>query len=138
MASGAAALTIAGLRRSASDNTGQALDLIGLAASTLELFLLLSLRQRFREQGVDGALSESGWGLAYDLGAVAIGAGVPVLHHVESMIKPKQRSRPALVIPLAVLAGGFLRHSTVGSRTGPRSTTISPRWPAASSCCALN
>jgi formate-dependent nitrite reductase membrane component NrfD len=60
---------------------------------------------------VDGALSESGWGLAYDLGAVAIGAGVPVLHHVESMIKPKQPSRPALVIPLAVLAGGFLlRH----------------------------
>ena len=111
MASGAAALTIAGLRRSASDNTGQALDLIGLAASTLELFLLLSLRQRCREQGVDGALSESGWGLAYDLGAVAIGAGVPVLHHVESMIKPKQPSRPALVIPLAVLAGGFLlRH----------------------------
>jgi protein NrfD len=111
MASGAAALTIAGLGRSASDNTGQALDLIGLAASTLELFLLLSLRRRFREQGVDGALSESGWGLAYDLGAVALGSGVPVLHHVESMIKPKQPSRPALVIPLAVLAGGFLlRH----------------------------
>lgn len=105
----AAALTIATLRRSASDNTGQALDLIGLTASTLELFLLLSLRQRFLEQGVDGALSESGWGLAYDLGAVAIGAGVP--HHVESMIKPKLPSRPALVIPLAVLAGGFLlRH----------------------------
>ena len=60
MASGAAALTIAGLRRSASDNTGQALDLIGLAASTLKLFLLLSLWRRFREQGVDGALSESG------------------------------------------------------------------------------
>jgi protein NrfD len=47
MASGAAALTIAGLGRSASDNTGQALDLIGLAASTLELFLLLSLGGAF-------------------------------------------------------------------------------------------
>jgi len=112
MASGAAALTIAGLRRSASNNAGQALGLIALAASTLELFLLLSLRRRFREQGVDGALNESGWGLAYDLGAVAIGAGAPVLHHVESMIEPKQPPRPALVISLAVLAGGFLlRHA---------------------------
>ena len=110
MASGAAALTIAEQGRHVSE-AHRALNCIALAASALELFLLLSLRQRFREQGVDGALSESGWGLAYDLGAVAIGAGVPVLHHVESMIKPKQPSRPALVIPLAVLAGGFLlRH----------------------------
>jgi formate-dependent nitrite reductase membrane component NrfD len=59
MASGAAALRVAGHRRSASNNTGQALDLIALAASTLELLLLLSLRRRFREQGVDGALHEA-------------------------------------------------------------------------------
>jgi formate-dependent nitrite reductase membrane component NrfD len=111
MASGAAALRVAGLRHGASDNTGQALDLIGLAAGTLELVLLLSLRRRFREQGVDGALSETGWGLAYDLGAVAIGAGVPMLDHVEKMIESKQPPRPPLVISLAVLAGGFLlRH----------------------------
>ena len=112
MASGAAALTIAGLRRRPSGNTGQALDAIGLVVSALELFLLLSLRQRFREQGVEGALNQSGWGLAYDLGAVALGTGVPMLHHIENMIKPKQPSRPALVISLAVLAGGFLlRHA---------------------------
>jgi formate-dependent nitrite reductase membrane component NrfD len=111
MASGAAALTLAEFHRSAS-NTGQALDLVALAASTLELFLLLSLRQRFREQGVDGALNESGWGLAYDLGAAALGAGVPVLHHVQSVIERKQPPRRALAISLAVLAGGFLlRHA---------------------------
>ncbi|MGA7260526.1 MAG: NrfD/PsrC family molybdoenzyme membrane anchor subunit [Stellaceae bacterium] len=40
MASGAAVLTIAGFRRSASDNSGHPLDLIAFAASTLELFLL--------------------------------------------------------------------------------------------------
>jgi hypothetical protein len=103
----AAALTIAGQGRRASDNTGQALDLIALVANTLELFLFLSLRRRFREQGVDG-----GWGLAYDFGAVALGAGVPMLHHCERMIEPKRPPRPALVIPLAVLAGGFLlRHA---------------------------
>ena len=111
MASGAAALTIAGQGRSASDEGGQVLDRIALAASALELLLLLSLRQRFREQGVDGALNETGWCLAYDLGAVALGAGVPVLHHAESMIEPKPPPRPSLVISLAVLAGGFLlRH----------------------------
>jgi formate-dependent nitrite reductase membrane component NrfD len=112
MASGAAALTIAGLRRNPSNNTGQALNLIALVASTLELFLLLSLRRRFHEQGVDGALNESGWGLAYDFGAVALGAGVPMLRHCGSMIEPKRPPRPALVISLAVLAGGFLlRHA---------------------------
>jgi formate-dependent nitrite reductase membrane component NrfD len=110
MASGAAALTIAAQGHGTSD-AGRALDRIALAASALELFLLLSLRQRFREQGVDGALNETGWGLAYDLGAVALGAGVPVLHHVESIIELKQPRRAALVISLAVLAGGFLlRH----------------------------
>jgi formate-dependent nitrite reductase membrane component NrfD len=110
MASGAAALTIAAQGHRTSD-AGRALDRIALAASALELFLLLSLRQRFREQGVDGALNETGWGLAYDLGAVALGAGVPVLHHVESIIELKQPRRAALVISLAVLAGGFLlRH----------------------------
>jgi formate-dependent nitrite reductase membrane component NrfD len=109
MASGAAALRIAGFRRNASDNTGQALDLIALAASTLELLLLLSLRRRFREQGVDGALNESGWGVAYDLGAAAIGAGIPMLHHV---IEPKKAPRTAMAVSLAVLAGGFLlRHA---------------------------
>jgi protein NrfD len=74
MASGAAALTIAEEGGGASD-TGRPLDRIALAASAVELFLLLSLRRRFREQGVDGALNESGWGLAYDFGAVALGAG---------------------------------------------------------------
>jgi formate-dependent nitrite reductase membrane component NrfD len=112
MASGAAALRIAGFGRDASDSTGQALDLIALAAGTLELFLLLSLRRRFREQGVDGALNEGGWGVAYDLGAAAIGAGVPVLHHVVGVLEPKKPARPAMAVSLAVLAGGFLlRHA---------------------------
>ena len=59
MASGAAALTIAERGREAPD-IGPALDRIALVASAVELFLLLSLRQRLREQGVDGALDETG------------------------------------------------------------------------------
>jgi formate-dependent nitrite reductase membrane component NrfD len=110
MASGAAALTIAEQGCGAPD-TGRALDRIALVASAVELFLLLSLRQRFREQGVDSALNETGWGLAYDLGVMALGAGVPILHHVESVIGPERAPRRALIISLAVLAGGFLlRH----------------------------
>jgi protein NrfD len=111
MASGAAALTIADEGRHVSE-APRALNCIALAASALELFLLLSLRQRFREEGVEGALDETKWGLAFDLGAVALGSGVPIFHHVESVIEPKQPPRPALVIALAVLAGGFLlRHA---------------------------
>jgi formate-dependent nitrite reductase membrane component NrfD len=111
MASGAAALTIAGQGRSASDEASRVLNRIALAASAVELFLLWSLRRRFREQGLDGALTETGWGLAYDFGVMALGAGVPTLHHVESVIRPERAPRRALAISLAVLAGGFLlRH----------------------------
>jgi formate-dependent nitrite reductase membrane component NrfD len=111
MASGAAALTIAGQGRSASDKAGRALDRIALTASAVELFLLWSLRQRFREQGVDGALNETGWGLAYDLGVMALGAGAPMLHHAASAIELKRAPRRSLMISFAVLAGGFLlRH----------------------------
>jgi formate-dependent nitrite reductase membrane component NrfD len=110
MASGAAALTIAN-GRGASDDADRALNGVALAASALELFLLLSLRRRFREQGVDGALNETGWGLAYDLGVMALGAGAPMLHHIEGAIEPKRKPRRALMISFAVLAGGFLlRH----------------------------
>jgi len=110
IASGAAALTIAEQSRSACE-TGRPLDRIALVAGALELFLLLSLRQRFREQGVDGALNETGWGLAYDFGVMALGAGVPMLHHIESVIEPERAPRRAMTISLAVLAGGFLlRH----------------------------
>jgi protein NrfD len=110
MASGAVVLTIAERGREAPD-TDPALDRIALVASAVELFLLLSLRQRFRGQGVDGALDETGWGLAYDLGAMALGAGVPMLHHIESVLEPERAPRRALTISLAVLAGGFLlRH----------------------------
>jgi len=47
-------------------------------------------------------------GLAYDFGVMALGTGVPMLHHVEDLIEPKRPRRPALVMSLAVLAGGFL------------------------------
>jgi formate-dependent nitrite reductase membrane component NrfD len=111
MASSAAALTIVGESRSASDEASRVLDRIALTASAVELFLLWSLRQRFREEGVDGALNETGWGLAYDFGVMALGAGVPMLHHVGSVIEPKPAPRRALMISFAVLAGGFLlRH----------------------------
>jgi protein NrfD len=38
---------------------------------------------------VEGALNETKWDLAFDLGAVALGTGVPIFHHVESVIEPK-------------------------------------------------
>jgi formate-dependent nitrite reductase membrane component NrfD len=126
MASGAAALTIAGQGRSASDETSRVLNRIALAASAVELFLLWSLRRRFREQGMDGALTETGWGLAYDFGVMALGAGVPTLHHVESAIQPERAPR-ALTISLAVLAGGFLlRHVLLraGNTSARRPRTI--------------
>jgi formate-dependent nitrite reductase membrane component NrfD len=114
MASGAAALTAAEQCRNASDasdEASRALDRIALVASAVELLFLLLLRRRFREQGVAGALDDSGLGLAYDFGVVALGAGIPTLSHAASVVAPARASRAKLATSLAVLAGGFLlRH----------------------------
>jgi formate-dependent nitrite reductase membrane component NrfD len=114
MASGTAALTIAQTCSSApgsSKEPGRALERIALVVSAVEFFLLLALRRRFHEQGVDGALNDSGWGPAYDLGAVALGAGLPMLGHTASIVAPERAPRVKLATSLAILAGGFLlRH----------------------------
>ncbi|MBV8575611.1 MAG: hypothetical protein JOZ58_11335, partial [Acetobacteraceae bacterium] len=55
MASGAAALTIAGEMKA-----DRALDRIALAASALKLFLLRPLRRRFRERS-GRRMDETGW-----------------------------------------------------------------------------
>jgi formate-dependent nitrite reductase membrane component NrfD len=42
---------------------------------------------------------------------MALGTGVPMLRHAESVVERKHPPRPAPMISLAVLAGGFLlRH----------------------------
>jgi protein NrfD len=114
MASGTAVLTIAEQCSSvpgSSKERGRALDRIGWVVSAVEFLLLVSLRRRFHEQGVDGALNDSGWGPAYDLGAVALGAGLPVLSHAARVVAPERAPRLKLATSLAILAGGFLlRH----------------------------
>lgn len=111
MASAAAALSVGQQMRGAPGEASRPLDHIALAAAAAEILLLLSLRRRWREQRLDGALDETGWGLVYDFGVIALGAGVPVLHHGRSLFEPKRPPRSALVISLAILAGGFLlRH----------------------------
>jgi formate-dependent nitrite reductase membrane component NrfD len=42
---------------------------------------------------------------------MALGAGTPMLHHIERVVGPERAPRRALTVSLAVLAGGFLlRH----------------------------
>ena len=112
MASGAAVLTIATKRDVRGGEAGRALGRLSLLTSAVELALSLSLRARFRQQGVDGALHETGWGAAYDIGVVALGAGLPLLDHgARELAHSKRAPSSTVVIPLIVLAGGFLlRH----------------------------
>jgi formate-dependent nitrite reductase membrane component NrfD len=107
IASGAAALQIA----TSSEAGGEALDGISLLASAVELALSLALRDGFREQGLAGALQETGWSAFYDLGVVGVGAGLPLLHYAKAELSSGHSRERSLLIPLMVLAGGFLlRH----------------------------
>jgi formate-dependent nitrite reductase membrane component NrfD len=112
MASGAAALTIATKRDADGGEASWALGRLSLLTGAVELALSLSLRARLRERGVDGALHETGWGAAYDIGVVALGAGLPLLHHgARELAHSKRAPSSTVVIPLIVLAGEFLlRH----------------------------
>jgi protein NrfD len=111
MASGAAALRIAERRRDALDRASRALDRIGFLASAAELVLMICLRQQLHRRGVDGALRQTEWRPVYDVGAVGLGAGIPILHYVQRGRQPEHAPRGMLLISLAVLAGGFLlRH----------------------------
>jgi formate-dependent nitrite reductase membrane component NrfD len=123
MASGTAALTIAdqcSRARGSSKEPRRALDRMALVVSTVEFFLLLSLRRRFHEQRVDGALDDSGWEPAYDLGAVALGAGLPMLSHTASVVASERPPRLKSATSLAILAGGFLLRHECGEE--PRET----------------
>jgi protein NrfD len=109
MASGAATLTIATKRDAGGGEAARALGRLSLLTSAVELALSLSLRARFREQGVDGALHATGLGAAYDIGVVALGAGLPLLHHgARELAHSKPAPKSTVVIPLIVLAGGLL------------------------------
>lgn len=112
MSAGAAALTI-GLGRGAdAEKPRRALDRVALLASAVELALSISLRNRFCEKEVDETLHETGWGAVYDFGVVVLGAGVPLLHQgARELDGSEQPPRARLLVPLMVLAGGFLlRH----------------------------
>ncbi|HJU18558.1 MAG TPA: hypothetical protein VJ770_19065, partial [Stellaceae bacterium] len=106
MASAAAALSLG-----ESEESRRTLDPISLAASATELLLSLVLRWRWRLEGVDGALRASPWGLAYDLGPTALGAGVPALWYGLGAIVPALPRRPSPLVAAMTLADGFaLRH----------------------------
>jgi protein NrfD len=111
MASGAAALRIAERCRATPDGASRVLDRIGFMASAAELVLMICLRQQLQRKGVGGALRETAWGLAYDIGAVGLGAAMPILHYAQRARQPEPAPRTMLLISSAVLAGGFLlRH----------------------------
>ena len=106
MASAAAALSLG-----EAEEGRRALDRIGLAASAIELGLLVALRRRWRAEGVDGALQASPWGLAYDLVPTALGAAVPAVSYGLGEIVPVRLRYAAPLAAALTLAGGFaLRH----------------------------
>jgi protein NrfD len=116
MASGAAALRLSEqCRGDSGGGRNRGLDRIGFLAGAVELALLLSLRRHLRERGVDGALRETGWGIAYDVGAVVLGSAAPIMHDAASVFESEPAPRPAPAVAVAILAGAFLlRHILLG------------------------
>jgi formate-dependent nitrite reductase membrane component NrfD len=113
---GAAALRIAGCI-DGDDTAASALEGLALAAAGTELGAALAAERRYEAVGIaDSTALHRPWGAVHQLGAVGLGAAVPVALYAGTFASRRPRPRLMLGAALAVLAGSFLlRLSVIGA-----------------------
>jgi formate-dependent nitrite reductase membrane component NrfD len=116
IAAAAGALQLAG-RIDGDDGGAAALEGLALAAAATELVGALAAERQCRRAGIGDALAlHRPWGALHQLGAVGLGAAVPVAVHAGKLAGRRPRPRLMLTAALAVLAGSFaLRLSVLGA-----------------------
>ena len=113
LSAAAAALQLAG--RADGDNAAApALEGVGLAAAATEFAGALAATRRYREAGIGEAASTARpWGALHQLGAIGLGAAVPLAFYAGKLAGRRPRSRLMLAASLAALAGSFLLRLSV-------------------------
>jgi protein NrfD len=111
MATGAAALSLT--EQIDEPENSRALDQVALAATAAELAVSVISERRQRARGVGRPLREGGWGAANTLGAVALGAGVPLACYGLNLVRKRRSRGLSIAASLAVLAGGMIMRQAV-------------------------
>ena len=113
---GAAALRIAGCI-DGDDAAAAALEGLALAAAAIELSAAITAEHRYEAAGIAHSTAlHRPWGAVHQLGAIGLGAAVPVALYAGTFASRRPRPRLMLGAALAVLAGSFLlRLSVIGA-----------------------
>jgi protein NrfD len=90
MATGAAALSLAEQLNGEPENSRR-LDQVALMATAAELAVSMVSERRQRARGVGRPLRRGGWGATNTVGALALGAGVPLACYGMNLVRKPPR-----------------------------------------------
>ena len=116
VATGAAALSLG--ERVAGDGdpeTARTLDRVALAATAADLAFSVAAERKYRALRVDGPLRDTAWGPVDKIGAIAVGAALPIACYALSLRSrdPRRARGLSIAASLAVLAGGMMMRQAV-------------------------
>lgn len=122
MATAAAALSLAERAAGRSRNAAT-LDRVALAASAVDLAASVASDRDYERQGVAEPVRKGPWAPVETIGAIAVGAAVPLVCHAVNAVR--RRPSPALSVlgSLAILAGGVALRTAMlyaGNRSAER------------------
>jgi formate-dependent nitrite reductase membrane component NrfD len=115
-AAGAAALQLAG-RADGDEAASPALEGVSVAAAAIELVGAMIAERTYHDLGIaDSTTSRQPWGALHQLGAIGLGAALPLAAYAGKLAGGRPRPRLMLAAGIAVLAGSFaLRWSVIGA-----------------------
>ncbi len=111
MATGAAALSLS--EQIDEPENSRVLDQVALTATAAELAVSVVSERRQRARGVGRPLRQGGWGAANTIGAIALGAGVPLACYGLNQVRKRRSPGLSIAASLAVLAGGMIMRQAV-------------------------
>jgi protein NrfD len=113
MATGAAALSLAEQFDGGPRNS-RTLDRVALTATAAELVISVASERTQRARGIGRPLRQGGWGAAHTLGAIGLGAGLPLACYGVNLVRRRRSRALSIAASLAVLAGGMImRHAVL-------------------------
>ncbi|PWC35960.1 NrfD/PsrC family molybdoenzyme membrane anchor subunit [Azospirillum sp. TSO35-2] len=119
MACGAAALSL-GERIDGRPGNAERLDRVAMVASAVDLAASLASRREYEADHVAAPLEQGALGAVHKIGAIAVGAGIPLVCHAINAGRRRPSAALSVLGSLAVLAGGMALRTAI-LRAGNRS-----------------